>query len=140
MTTAQPANIARGQRFSERRRDWRTRRERIGRHAPIEAHLDVLAVLMFDRAEAVPSPCREYEFYTAETHQLVRINCDNWQWFALDASAEGRGLYELYAWRFDMTVGAAYAEIWACLPSWRRQLAAATAPKARRAEKAQAAA
>lgn len=111
-----PANVARSQRFVERRRAWRAAGVRYhARHAALEPYAPAILAAMFDRAVRVVSPAREYAYRLTDTGQTVRLNVDNWHWHCLDGTADGRGLYELWAWRWDIPVEDAHAELWATI-------------------------
>lgn len=108
-----PEHVARAARFKDRQARWRA----IGRpiaHAEVEAAAPAILACMFDHALAIVGPAREYA-YRADTGQTVRLNIENWRWTAMDGTAEGRGLYELWAWRFDMPVSRAAYQIRACM-------------------------
>lgn len=107
-------------RFRERQRRWRSWAQRIyPRHAAIEAHAPLLMGWLFDGAERVAgSVMREYHLTAEEPFFFVRLNGDaraskRWSWIAPSHDlAEGRGFYELWAFRFDMPVSDAAVEIW----------------------------
>ena len=111
----QPHAKARGQRFAERRAAWRENARHYARHADIEPVAPAVLAAMFDRGVRIEGPVREYAYRVDAVGQSVRLNVENWRWYCLDGTAEGRGLYELWAWRFDLPVEEAHAELWATI-------------------------
>lgn len=105
-------NARRGRAFAAHRTRWARSRRHYGPHADIEPHVAVLVAAMFDRAVRVVGPAREYAYRVEVTGQTVRLNADNWRWVALDGTAEGKGLFELWAWRFGVPVEDAWHQVW----------------------------
>lgn len=100
----------RGDRYSRRRTIWRSGPQRYyPRHASIETHAAKLLPMMFDNA--LLEVGASYALRAEELAETVKLNADNWQWHTIRGTAEGRGLYELYAWRFDVPVETAAIEI-----------------------------
>jgi hypothetical protein len=110
-----PASRARADAFLSARSQWRGGTARFyARHIEVEAFAAQVLGVMFDAAERLESPAREYLYTARALGAAVRVNVDNWHWFVRDGSADGRGLYELWAWRFSVSIEQAHAEIWAC--------------------------
>jgi hypothetical protein len=108
-----PAAVERGQRFAKRREAWRSDTQRhYGRHAQIEPHAPKILAHMFDRVVAIVGPSRAYAFKSHDT-ETVFMNGENWRWHTMLGTAEGRGLYELWAWRYDIPIPLAGCEIFA---------------------------
>lgn len=121
-------NARRGEVFAERRDHWR----RFGvrhhaDHAQVEPFAPELIARMFDSGVRIVGPVREYAYRDEEHGQTVRLNVETWHWYACDGTAEGRGLYELWAWRFDVSVA------WACAAMFVAAQAANTKPARRKA-------
>lgn len=110
-------NLWRGRAFAVRQKAWRTEGgERYNApHSDIEPFAPAVLAAMFDSGVRIVGPVREYAYRVEPYGQTVRINVENWRWYVCDGTAEGRGLYELWAWRFALTVERAHAELWATL-------------------------
>lgn len=109
-----PRNIS----FVERRAAWRAGPQRFyARHHQLEPYAPAILAVMFDRGVREVDRPRCYAYRVRVLAETVRINVDNWHWYTASGSVEGRGLYELWAWRFDIDVPRAAAEIWACIQS-----------------------
>lgn len=117
-----PEAVARGQRFKDRQSRWRTVRRPIP-HAEAERIAPAVLAALFTNAVRVVGPVREYAYRT-ELGQTVRLRVDNWHWYALDGTAQGRGLYELWAWVYDMPVSRAAHEIRKTAPAAKARKAA----------------
>lgn len=129
LVESSPDNIRRGRAFYTHQRRWRSRTAKhYARHAEVEPHTRSIIAAMFDSAVRIvvnsPSdpnvniwPVREYAYRVKATGQTVRLNAETWQWRVLDGTAEGRGLYELWAWRFGVSVEEAHTGIWAWINS-----------------------
>lgn len=117
VTSAYPLNHARGQVFAAHCREWRKRQWRhYAAHKQIEPYAPAILAAMFDRGVRIVGPVREYA-YSSPITPTVRMTIDPaankpWFWVASDGSADGRGLYELWAWRFGVPVTQAAEEIW----------------------------
>lgn len=107
-----PENVRRGRAFAAHQARWQRTRRFYGPHAEAESHTAAAISAMFDGAVRIVGPAREYAYRVEDTGQTVRLNADNWRWHALDGTAEGRGLYELWAWRFGVPVEDAYHLFW----------------------------
>jgi hypothetical protein len=117
VTAPYPINDARGRVFTAHCRAWRNRQWRhYAPHKDLEPYAPAILAAMFDRALRVVGPIRVYAYSTPITpsvHLTVDPNGSKpWAWFAMDGSAGGRGLYELWAWRFGVPVTQAAEEIW----------------------------
>lgn len=110
-----PEMTERGLRFIRRRNAWRREPQRhYGRHAQIEPHAPKILAFMFDRALVVRGPCRVYAF-KVDGLETVFMNGESWLWHTALGTAEGRGLYELWSWRFDVPVHVAASQVFALL-------------------------
>jgi hypothetical protein len=112
----------RAHRFAERRRRWRSRSMGVyAKHADLEPYAHIILASMFDRALRIVGPGRCYALSAADV-PTVRLNNDPagakpWFWYTAGGCAEGRGIYELWAWRFDIPVCLAAEEIWTTIHS-----------------------
>jgi hypothetical protein len=107
------AAVKRGARFLRRRAAWRSGPQRlIARHAGIEQRAPLILAHLFDRALADVGTPRSYIMQAAELGETVRLNGETWHWFTAGGTADGRGLYELAAWRWDVPVYDAAMALW----------------------------
>lgn len=114
--------VARGRRFIRRRDHWRSGPQRyMARHAAIEPHAPKLLAHMFDRALADVSPARCYILQACDAGETVRLNYENWRWNTGGGTADGRGLYELAAWRLDAPVYDAAVALWHLVKEMQRE-------------------
>lgn len=108
--------VARGRAFLTRRAAWRARTQRIyARHADLEPFAPLVLAECFDGAVKVLEVPPAYGLRVEGWGASVSLTAEpgNWRWFVADGTAEGRGLYELWAWRFQVPVDVAADEIWA---------------------------
>lgn len=102
----------RGRRFVARRDAWRTCAQRFhARHLHLEPHAPRILAAMFDRALAEVGPTRSYILQAAGIAEHVRLNGETWRWHTSGGTCDGRGFYELWAWRFDIPVHHAAADL-----------------------------
>ncbi|MBU8540001.1 hypothetical protein [Falsiroseomonas tokyonensis] len=112
--------VTRGRSFMARRATWRAEHARFyasdAALAPCAA--DILAE-MFNAATRVfvDPPC--YALRAIGEPSTVNLNAETWKWSTADGTAAGTGLHELWAWRFDMPVHLAAAEIMALVRDHR---------------------
>jgi len=120
-----PTNAWRGRMFLVYQRRWRGRTAKhYAPHAEVEPHTRAIIAAMFDSAVRIVGPVREYAYRIEATGQTVRLNAETWRWTALDGTAEGRGLYELWAWRWGVPVEEAHSGMWAMVNAAPRAAAA----------------
>jgi len=110
--TPDPANVRRGRAFAAHRERWKANRVHYGPHCEAIPHTGTAIAALFDSAVRIVGPPHQYAYRLEETGQTVRLNAETWRWHTVDGTAEGRGLYELWAWRFQMPVEDAYHAFW----------------------------
>lgn len=113
-----PEAVARGRAFLTRRDAWRAGTQRIyARHAGLEPFAPLVLAACFDSAVKALEQPPVYGLRVDEWGASISLTAEagNWRWGVADGTAEGRGLYELWAWRFQVPVDVAAAEIWALI-------------------------
>ena len=107
-----PEAVTRGRAFMERRATWRAGTIRhYARHAAVEPHAHMLLGAMFDQAVKLLGDRPLYGLRVAEWNATVRLTTATWRWAVADGTAEGRGLYELWSWRWCCPVHLAATEV-----------------------------
>jgi hypothetical protein len=121
-----PESVARGRAFMARRDAWRAGPQKIyARHADLEPFVPIVLAACFDAAVKELSEPPVYALRVDDWGASVRLTAEpgNWRWLVPDGTAQGRGLYELWAWRFQVPVDVAAAEIWALVAQHRAGMA-----------------
>jgi hypothetical protein len=128
----QPASIARAARFKERQRAWQSMdRKFYPLHASLEPYAPAILAACFDgAAQVVGRPA--YYYRSEDLGQTIAVHVENWRWHALDGTTDGRGLYEIWAWRWDLEIPRAATELW-CILNEAQDQADATPKRRRRA-------